>query len=185
MPQKPRLKVKYEEDIVPALKERLGLRNVMQVPRIEKVCISMGVGSARDEPALLEQGMAHLSRVAGQKAVVTKARKAISAFRIRRGFNVGCRVTLRKNKMYEFLDRLITVAIPRIRDFRGLNPKGFDGRGNFAFGVQEQLVFPEISPDQVTQTQGMNIVITTNAKEDKKGLELLKAFGFPFRKSAE
>ncbi|MBN1808612.1 MAG: 50S ribosomal protein L5 [Planctomycetes bacterium] len=182
MPQKPRLQLKYEKDIVPALMQRLGIANVMSIPRLEKICLNMGVGDAREEPALLEQAVAHMSRVAGQKAVVTKARTAVSAFKIRKGWNVGCRVTLRQAKMYEFLDRLITVAIPRIRDFRGLNPKSFDGRGNFAFGIQEQLVFPEIAPDSVTRPQGMHIVITTTAANDEAGRALLEGFGLPFRK---
>jgi len=184
MPEKPRLQAKYEKDIVPALKQRLGVKNVMQVPRLMKISINMGVGAAREEPAMLEQAVSHIGRITGQRAVVTKARKAVSAFKIRKGFNVGCTVTLRKAKMYEFFDRLITVAIPRIRDFRGMNPKSFDGRGNYAFGLQEQLVFPEINPDQVVKPQGMDIIIVTNAKNDESAKALLEAFGFPFKKSA-
>jgi len=184
MSQKPRLQERYEKEIVPALKERLGLKNVMNVPRLEKISLNMGIGTAHEEPALLDQAISHMGRITGQKPVITTAKTAVSAFKIRQGFNVGCKVTLRKAKMYEFLDRLITIAIPRIKDFRGLDSKAFDGRGNFAFGIQEQLIFPEIVPDSVAKPQGMHIVITTTAKTDDRGRALLEAFGVPFKKNA-
>ena len=183
MSDKPRLQVKYEEDVMAALKEKLGLKSVMQVPKLEKICLSMGIRDAQENAAVLDQAVEHLTQIAGQKAVVTKARRAVSAFGIRLGYKVGCRVTLRRTKMYEFLDRLITVAIPRIRDFRGLSPKGFDSWGNYAFGIDEQTVFPEIRPDSVTSPQGLNIVFTTTAKTDDEGRALMEAFDFPFQKS--
>lgn len=179
----PRLKKLYYEQMRPALMRRLGHANMMQVPRLQKICLNMGVSAARQDAALLDRALEHMSLIAGQRAVVTSARKAVSAFRIRRGFKVGCRVTLRGAKMYEFLDRLITVAIPRIRDFRGLDPNSFDGRGNFSFGIDEQLVFPEINPDTVTQPQGMHITICTNARSDAEARALLEGFNFPFKRN--
>ena len=179
----PRLKQSYVEEIRPALVGRMGYQNVMEAPRLEKICLNMGVGAAREDPSAMDQAVVHLSRIAGQKAVVTKARKAVSAFKVRRGFNVGCRVTLRGSRMYEFLDRLITVAIPRVRDFRGLEPKSFDGNGNYSFGLDEQVTFPEIDPDSVSRTQGMDITICTTAKSDDEARALLEGFGFPFKRS--
>ena len=179
----PRLKQRYLEEVRPALIGRLGYRNIMQAPRLEKICLNMGVGAAREDPALLEQAVEHLTRIAGQKAVVTAARKAVSAFKIRRGFKIGCRVTLRGEKMYEFLDRLITVAIPRVRDFRGLNPHSFDGGGNYSFGIGEQLIFPEIDPDTVSHQQGMDVTICTTARTDEEARALLEGFDFPFQRS--
>lgn len=179
----PRLKQMYLDEVRPALMGRMGYQSVMEAPRLEKICLNMGVGAAREEPAALDQAVEHLTLIAGQKAVVTKARKAVSAFKVRRGFNVGCRVTLRGSRMYEFLDRLITVAIPRIRDFRGLSSRSFDGSGNYSFGVDEQVTFPEIDPDSVSRTQGMDITICTTAKSDEEARALLEGFGFPFKRS--
>lgn len=179
----PRLKQRYLEEVRPALMGRMGYRNIMQAPRLEKICLNMGVGAAREDASLLDQALDHMTQVAGQKAVVTAARKAVSAFKIRRGFKVGCRVTLRGNRMYEFLDRLITVAIPRIRDFRGLDPRSFDGGGNYSFGISEQLIFPEIDPDSVSRPQGMDVTICTTAGTDEEARALLEGFNFPFRRS--
>jgi large subunit ribosomal protein L5 len=175
------LKDKYRSEIAPQLKEELGLQNVMQVPRITKITLNMGVGEAVGDKKVLENALADMTKIAGQKPVVTKSRKSIAGFKIRDGWPIGCKVTLRDERMYEFLERLISVAIPRIRDFRGISPKSFDGRGNFAMGVTEQIIFPEINYDEVDKLRGMDIVITTNAANDDHGRALLRAFNFPFK----
>jgi large subunit ribosomal protein L5 len=176
-----RLKTKYKSEIAPRLKEELGLANVMEVPRITKITLNMGVGEALGDKKVLENAVAEMEKISGQKAVITKARKSIAAFKVRDGWPIGCKVTLRSDRMYEFLDRLITIAIPRIRDFRGISPKSFDGRGNFAMGVTEQIIFPEINYDQVDALRGMDITITTTARTDDEGRALLRAFNFPLK----
>jgi len=177
-----RLKVQYFEQIRPALKEQLGLGNIMEVPQIEKIVLNMGVGEAKQDKKLLEAAQTQLAQIAGQQPSVRRARKSIATYKLRDGMPVGVAVTLRDARMYEFLDRLISIAVPRIRDFRGLNPKSFDGRGNYAMGVQEQIIFPEIDYDEIDQSRGLDIVITTSAKNDEHARALLDAFGFPFRK---
>ncbi len=172
----------YRNTVVPALREQLGRNNVHSLPRLEKIVISMGLGKAIGERKRLEEAVDHLGQIAGQRPQITKARVAVSGFRLREGMEIGCRVTLRGARMYEFLDRLITLALPRVRDFRGLNPKGFDGRGNFNMGLNEQMVFPEINPDKAAYTQGMNITMVTSADDDHEGRCLLKEMGIPFRK---
>lgn len=176
-----RLKEIYSKDIAPKLKEELGLANVMEVPRITKITINMGVGEAVGDKKVLENAVADLEKIAGQKVVVTKARKSIAGFKIRDGWPIGCKVTLRADRMYEFLDRLVSIAIPRIRDFRGISPKQFDGRGNFSMGVAEQIIFPEIDYDKVDKLRGLDICITTTARTDDEGRALLKAFNFPLK----
>ncbi|MCB1694963.1 MAG: 50S ribosomal protein L5 [Pseudomonadales bacterium] len=176
-----RLKDKYKSEIAPRLKEELGLANVMEVPRITKITLNMGVGEALGDKKVLENAVAEMEKISGQKVVVTKARKSIAGFKVRDGWPIGCKVTLRSDRMYEFLDRLISIAIPRIRDFRGINPKSFDGRGNFAMGVTEQIIFPEINYDQVDALRGMDITITTTARTDDEGRALLRAFNFPLK----
>lgn len=176
-----RLKDKYKSEIAPRLKEELGLANVMEVPRITKITLNMGVGEALGDKKVLENAVADMEKISGQKVVVTKARKSIAGFKVRDGWPIGCKVTLRADRMYEFLDRLITIAIPRIRDFRGISPKSFDGRGNFAMGVTEQIIFPEINYDQVDALRGMDITITTTARTDDEGRALLRAFNFPLK----
>ncbi|RME72666.1 MAG: 50S ribosomal protein L5 [Planctomycetota bacterium] len=178
----PRLKEKYDSEIREALKQRFGYKNDLAVPRLEKIVISMGVGKALQNPKRLEEAQKHLTLIAGQKAVITRARRSVSNFRLREGQAIGCKVTLRRARMYEFLDRLISVAIPRIRDFRGLSPKAFDGRGNYSMGLSEQTVFPEVDADRMEFTQGMNIAICTTAKTDEEARELIRGFGFPFKK---
>lgn len=175
------LKDKYRNEIAPQLKEELGLANVMEVPRITKITLNMGVGEAIGDKKVLESAVADMEKIAGQKAVVTKARKSIAGFKVRDGWPIGCKVTLRSDRMYEFLERLISIAIPRIRDFRGISPKSFDGRGNFAMGVTEQIIFPEIDYDKVDALRGMDITITTTARTDDEGRALLRAFNFPLR----
>jgi large subunit ribosomal protein L5 len=175
------LKDKYRSEIAPKLKEELGLANVMEVPRVTKITLNMGVGEAVGDKKVLENAVADMQKIAGQKPVVTKSRKSIAGFKIRDGWPIGCKVTLRDERMYEFLERLIAIAIPRIRDFRGISGKQFDGRGNFAMGVTEQIIFPEIDYDQVDKLRGMDIVITTSAKNDEQGRALLSAFNFPFK----
>ena len=176
-----RLLEEYKIRIVGELQEQLGHKNAMAVPRLEKIVVSMGVGEAIGDRKRLDAAVNHLTQLAGQKAQVCRARKSISGFRLRQGMPIGCRVTLRGKRMFEFLERLITLALPRVRDFRGLNPKGFDGRGNYNCGLSEQLVFPEIDPDTVNQPQGMNITMVTSADTDDAGRSLLKAFGMPFK----
>ena len=175
------LKDIYRSEIAPKLKEELGLANVMEVPRVTKITLNMGVGEAVGDKKVLENAVADMQKIAGQKPVVTKSRKSIAGFKIRDGWPIGCKVTLRDERMYEFLERLIAIAIPRIRDFRGISGKQFDGRGNFAMGVTEQIIFPEIDYDQVDKLRGMDIVITTSAKNDEQGRALLSAFNFPFK----
>jgi large subunit ribosomal protein L5 len=181
----PRLKAKYDDEIRAALKDQLGLGNVMQVPRLEKIVINMGVGAAVGQPSLLEGAVKDLTTIAGQKPVITKARKSIANFKLREGNAIGTKVTLRGARMWEFLDRLISLAIPRIRDFRGLNPRAFDGRGNYTFGVNDQLIFPEVDYDSIDAPRGMDITIVTTAKTDAEGKALLDAFGFPFKREGQ
>jgi large subunit ribosomal protein L5 len=175
------LKDKYKNEIVPQLKEQLGLSNIMEVPRVTKITLNMGVGEALGDKKVLENAVADMEKISGQKVVVTKARKSIAAFKVRDGWPIGCKVTLRSDRMYEFLERLITIAIPRIRDFRGISPKSFDGRGNFAMGVSEQIIFPEIEYDKVDALRGLDITITTTARTDDEGRALLRAFNFPLK----
>ena len=175
------LKIKYREEIAPKLKEELGLSNAMEVPRVTKITLNIGVGEAVGDKKVLENAVSDMQKIAGQKPVVTKSRKSIAGFKIRDGWPIGCKVTLRHEQMYEFLDRFISIAIPRIRDFRGVSGKQFDGRGNFAMGITEQIIFPEIDYDQVDKLRGMDVVITTSAKNDEQGRALLSAFNFPFR----
>jgi large subunit ribosomal protein L5 len=181
----PRLKQRYQDTIREELKDQLGLDNVMQVPRFEKIVLNMGVGRAVQQPSLLESAVAELTIISGQKPMVTKATKSIAGFKLREGQSIGCKVTLRGDRMWEFLDRLISVAIPRIRDFRGLSSHSFDGVGNYTFGVTEQLIFPEIDYDKVNETRGMDVTIVTTATDDAAGKVLLDAFGFPFRRTDE
>jgi len=176
-----RLQQQYRDVIVGQLKEKLGLKSVMEVPKITKITLNMGVGEAIGDKKVLEYAVADLEKIAGQKAIITKARKSVAAFKVREGWPVGCKVTLRRERMYEFLDRLINIAIPRIRDFRGLNAKSFDGQGNYSMGVKEQIMFPEIDYDKVDTLRGLDITITTTAKTDEEGRALLQAFNFPFK----
>lgn len=175
------LKEKYRDEIAARLKEELGLANVMEVPRITKITLNMGVGEAVGDKKVMESAVSDMQKISGQKPVVTLARKSIAGFKIRDGWPVGCKVTLRSDRMYEFLERLVSIAIPRIRDFRGISPKSFDGRGNFAMGVTEQIIFPEINYDQVDTLRGMDITITTTARTDDEGRALLRAFNFPLK----
>jgi large subunit ribosomal protein L5 len=177
----PRLKERYEQTLRAELQQALGLANVMQVPRLEKVVLNMGVGKATQQPSLIEGAVRDLEVITGQKPVVTRARQSIAAFKLREGMPIGAKVTLRGDRAWEFLDRLISVAIPRIRDFRGLSPTSFDGRGNYTFGVTEQLIFPEVDYDRVDVIRGMDITICTTARNDEEGRAFLVAFGFPFR----
>ncbi len=176
-----RLKEVYSKEIAPKLKDELELKNVMEIPRITKITLNMGVGEALADKKVLEHAVSDMTKIAGQKPVVNKARKSIAGFKVREGWPIGCKVTLRGERMYEFLDRLISVAIPRIRDFRGVSPKQFDGRGNFSMGVTEQIIFPEIDYDKVDKLRGLDIVVTTSARNNDEGRALLRAFGFPFR----
>ena len=175
------LKEMYRTEIVAKLQEELGLKNVMAVPRISKITLNMGVGEAVGDKKVLEHAVSDMAKIAGQKPVVTKSRKSIAGFKIRDGWPIGCKVTLRDERMYEFLDRLINISIPRVRDFRGISPKHFDGRGNFAMGVTEQIIFPEVDYDQIDKLRGMDITIATTAANDEQGRALLAAFNFPFR----
>lgn len=175
------LKERYKSEIVPQLQKELGLANVMEVPRVTKITLNMGVGEAIGDKKVLENAVADMEKIAGQKAVVTKARKSIAGFKVRDGWPIGCKVTLRSDRMYEFLERLISIAIPRIRDFRGISPKSFDGRGNFAMGVSEQIIFPEIEYDKIDVLRGLDITITTSARTDDEGRALLRAFNFPLK----
>ena len=176
-----RLKQYYNDEVVKALKAQFGYTSVMQVPRIEKITLNMGVGEAVADKKVMENAVADMEKIAGQKVIVTKAKKSVAAFKIRDDYPVGCKVTLRRERMYEFLDRLVTVAMPRIRDFRGISAKSFDGRGNYNMGVKEQIIFPEIEYDKIDALRGMNITITTTAKTDEEAKALLTAFSFPFR----
>jgi len=176
----PRLKEKYKKEIMPALKTKFQYKSIMQVPKIEKICINKGMGIAVSDKKLIDVALEEITQITGQKAVSTKSKKDISNFKLRANVPIGVRVTLRGDNMYEFLDRLMNIALPRVRDFRGVNPKGFDGRGNYTLGVKEQIIFPEISIDKVTKISGMDITFVTNAKSDEESYELLKAFGMPF-----
>jgi large subunit ribosomal protein L5 len=178
----PRLKEKYKKEIIPKMLKEGKFKNVMQVPRIEKICLNMGVGSATQNIKELESASNDLAVITGQRPVITRARKSIAGFKIRQGNPIGCRVTLRGARMYEFLDRLLSIAIPRIRDFRGLSKKSFDGNGNYTMGIKEQLVFPEVDYDNILSVKGMNITITTSARNNSEALDLLEEFGFPFKK---
>ena len=177
----PRLAEQYQKEIVPGLMKQFSYKSVMQVPRIQKIVLNMGVGDAVNDKKILEHAVGDMTKIAGQKPAVTKARKSIAVFKIREGYPIGCKVTLRSTRMYEFLDRLITVAIPRVRDFRGISGRAFDGRGNFNMGVKEQIIFPEIEYDKIDALRGLNITITTTAKTDDEARALLSAFRFPFR----
>ena len=176
----PRMKALYDESIIKAMTDKFGYKNHLEVPRIEKIVLNMGVGEATQDKKKVEQAAAEMELIAGQKPVVTRAKKSIAQFKLREGMPIGCKVTLRRERMYEFLDRFITIALPRVRDFRGLNPKSFDGRGNYACGLKEQLIFPEISYDKVDKIRGMDVIVTTTAKTDEEARELLRLFGFPF-----
>jgi large subunit ribosomal protein L5 len=176
-----RLHELYRAELVPRLREELRLANVMEVPRITKITLNMGVGEAVADKKVLDNAMADLARIAGQKPVITRARKSIAGFKIRDGWPVGCKVTLRRERMYDFLERLISIAIPRIRDFRGISAKSFDGHGNFAMGIAEQIIFPEIDYDKIDKLRGLDVVIATSARNDDEGRALLRAFGFPLR----
>ena len=177
----PRLKSKYNEEIVTALKDKFQYKSVMQVPRLQKIAINQGVGAAATDKKLIDSAVNEMTTITGQKAIPAKSKKDISNFKLRKGMPIGVRVTLRDNNMYEFLDRLISVALPRIRDFKGINDKGFDGRGNYTLGVTEQIIFPEINIDQINKIMGMDITFVTTAKTDVEALELLKSFGLPFK----
>jgi len=181
----PRLKDKYRDEVIPALRDRLDMANDLAVPRLEKIIISMGVGEAIVDNKRLDEAVTHLTTLSGQKPQITRARRSVAAFKLREGMPVGCRVTLRRQRMWEFLDRLISLALPRVRDFRGLNPRSFDGRGNYSLGLTEQMVFPEINPDSVGHTQGMNITLVSTASTDEEGRELLRELGMPFQKEDE
>ena len=181
----PRLKSKYEDEIVKAMTEKFGYTNRLQVPQIEKITLNMGVGEASQDKKKIQVAAEEMALIAGQKPVITRAKKSIAQFKLRDGMPIGCKVNLRRARMYEFLDRLVTIAMPRIRDFRGLNPKSFDGRGNYAMGIKEQIIFPEISYDKIDKVRGMDIIVTTTAKTDEEARELLRLFGFPFQGQSE
>mgnify|MGYP001102071810 CR=1 FL=1 len=176
----PRLKQKFDDEIVKAMTEKFGYKNLLEVPKIEKITLNMGVGEASQDKKKVAIAAEEMALIAGQKPVITKAKKSIAQFKLREGMPIGCKVTLRRERMFEFLDRLVTIAMPRIRDFRGVNPKSFDGRGNYAMGLKEQIVFPEISYDKIDKVRGMDIIVTTSAKSDEEAHELLRLFGFPF-----
>ena len=176
----PRAKKLYDDTIIKAMTEKFGYKNVMEVPKITKIVLNMGVGEATQDKKKVEQAANEMTKIAGQKSVITKAKKSIAQFKLREGMPIGAKVTLRRERMYEFLDRFVTIALPRVRDFRGLNPKSFDGRGNYATGLKEQLIFPEISYDSVDKIRGMDVIIATTAKTDDEARELLRLFGFPF-----
>ena len=176
----PRQKARYNEVIAKAMTEKFGYKNALEVPRLEKITLNMGVGEASQDKKKVQTAAEEMELIAGQKPVITKAKKSIAQFKLREGMPIGCKVTLRRDRMYEFLDRLVTIAMPRIRDFRGLNPKSFDGRGNYAMGLKEQIIFPEISYDRIEKVRGMDIIVTTTAKTDDEARELLRLFGFPF-----
>ena len=178
-----RLQEHYRENVVSGLMEEFKFSSVMQVPRLSKITLNVGVGEALNDKKIMDSAVADMTAIAGQKPVVTNARKSVAGFKIREGFPIGCMVTLRRERMYEFLDRLINIAIPRIRDFRGISPKSFDGRGNFSMGVREQIMFPEIDYDKIDRLRGLNITITTTAKNDDEGRALLRGFNFPFRQN--
>ncbi|MBU3078411.1 50S ribosomal protein L5 [Sphingomonas quercus] len=177
---KPRLQKQYEDTIIKAMTEKFGYTHALQVPKIDKIVLNMGVGDATQDKKRVDQAAAEMELIAGQKPVITKAKKSIAQFKLREGMPIGCKVTLRRERMYEFLDRFVTIALPRVRDFRGLSDKSFDGRGNYATGLKEQLIFPEISYDKVDRIRGMDVIVTTTANTDEEARELLRLFGFPF-----
>ena len=181
----PRMRQRYDAEIAKAMTEKFGYANPMEVPKLEKITLNMGVGEASQDKKKVQTAAEEMELIAGQKPVITKAKKSIAQFKLREGMPIGCKVTLRRERMYEFLDRLVTIAMPRIRDFRGLNPKSFDGRGNYAMGVKEQIIFPEISYDRIEKVRGLDIIVTTTAKTDDEARELLRLFGFPFPAEAE
>jgi large subunit ribosomal protein L5 len=176
----PRLKKDYDERIAKAMTEKFGYKNALEVPKLEKIVINMGVGEATQDRKRVDSAAAEMELIAGQKPVITRAKKSIAQFKLREGMPIGCKVTLRRDRMYEFLDRLVTIALPRVRDFRGLNPRSFDGRGNYAMGLKEQIVFPEINYDRIEKVRGMDVIVTTTAKTDEEARELLRLFNFPF-----
>ena len=178
-----RLKEMYQNEIVPALTKKFGYKNIMQVPKLDKIVVNMGVGEAKENAKLLESAMKDLEIITGQKPIMTTAKKSIANFKIREGMKIGCKVTLRGDRMYEFLDRLVNLSLPRVRDFRGVNPNSFDGRGNYALGIREQLIFPEIEYDKIDKTRGMDVIIVTTAKTDEEARELLTQFNMPFSRS--
>lgn len=177
-----RLKEQYQNEIVPAMTKKFGYKNIMEVPKLNKVVINMGVGEAKDNAKALDSAIADMEKITGQKAVVCKAKKSVANFKIREGMSIGCKTTLRGDKMYEFVDRLINLALPRVRDFRGVNPNAFDGRGNYALGIKEQLIFPEIEYDKIDKVRGMDVIFVTTAKTDEEARELLRQFNMPFTK---
>ena len=177
-----RLKETYQKEIVKGMTDKFGYKNVMQVPKLAKIVINMGIGEAKENSKVLDAAVAELEIIAGQKVVTTKAKNSVANFKIREGMPIGCKVTLRGDKMYEFLDRLVNLALPRVRDFRGVNPNAFDGRGNYALGIKEQLIFPEIEYDKIDKVRGMDVIITTTAKTDEEARELLRMFNMPFKK---
>ncbi len=176
----PRLKQRYDAEIAKAMTEKFGYKNALEVPKLDKITLNMGVGEASQDKKKVQTAAEEMEKISGQKPVITKAKKSIAQFKLREGMPIGCKVTLRRDRMFEFMDRLVTIAMPRIRDFRGLNPKSFDGHGNYAMGVKEQIIFPEISYDQIEKVRGMDIIVTTTAKTDEEARELLRLFGFPF-----
>jgi large subunit ribosomal protein L5 len=182
---RPRLKTTYEQEVRPRLKDELGLSSTMQVPRLQKITLNMGVGEAKTDAKVLDSAIDELTTIAGQRAQLRKARKSIAGFKVREGMPVGARVTLRGDRMWEFLDRLVSIALPRIRDFRGLSPRSMDGRGNFSLGIREQIIFPEIDYDQIAGIRGLDVAITTSASDDEHGLALLRALGMPFQRETE
>ena len=171
----------FQKEVIPAMQQRFNYQNIMEVPKLEKICLNMGVGAATQNPGLLDNAVEDLTRITSQRAVITRAKKSVAAFKVRTGMSVGCKVTLRRTRMYEFLNKLVNLALPQIRDFRGVNPNSFDGRGNYSLGLQEQLIFPEIEYDQVSEIRGMNVTIATTAKTDEEARELLSLMGMPFR----
>lgn len=179
----PRLKEKYLNDVTSAMQKKFGYKNVMEIPKLEKVVVNMGVGEAIQNAKSLDAAVGDLTKIVGQKPVVTKAKKSIAGFKLREGMSIGCKVTLRGSRMYEFVDKLVNVALPRVRDFRGVSPKGFDGRGNYTLGLREQLIFPEIEYDKIDKLRGMNVVFVTSAKTDEEARELLRLMGMPFREA--
>jgi large subunit ribosomal protein L5 len=181
----PRSKALYDETIAKAMTEKFGYKNVMEVPKIEKITLNMGVGEATQDKKKVTSAAEEMELIAGQKPVITKAKKSIAQFKLREGMPIGAKVTLRRERMYEFLDRLINIALPRVRDFRGLNPKSFDGRGNYAFGIREQIIFPEINYDRIDKVRGLDVIVTTTARTDEEARELLRLFGFPFPQEEE
>ena len=177
-----RLKDVYRETIVDAMMKKFGYKNIMEVPKLDKIVVNMGIGEAKENPKVLENAVSDMETITGQKAVLTKAKKSVANFKIREGMNIGCKTTLRGEKMYEFLDRLVNLALPRVRDFRGVNPNAFDGRGNYALGIKEQFIFPEIEYDKIDKTRGMDVIFVTTAKTDEEARELLRLFNMPFAK---